>query len=255
MTLQRARLGVNIDHVATIRNARGGTHPDPAKAAAIAEAAGADGITIHLREDRRHIRDHDLEAVRGAVKLPINLEMATTDEMLAIALNFKPHAACLVPEKREERTTEGGLDVARLHNQVAPFVQKLRDAKVRVSLFIEPSKVQVAVAEAIGAPVVELHTGKYVELVFAGDASGAAEELKHLQEAAAYGTEKGIEIHVGHGLTYDTVRPVAAIPQVKELNIGHFIMGEALFVGLETAVRKMRQEIDIARGANDKERA
>jgi pyridoxine 5-phosphate synthase len=247
MKLERARLGVNIDHVATIRNARGGAHPDPAKAAAIAEAAGADGITIHLREDRRHIRDHDLEAVRKAVKLPINLEMATTDEMLAISLNFKPHAACLVPERREERTTEGGLDVARLHNQVAPFVSRLRDAKVRVSLFIEPSKVQVAVAEAIGAPVVELHTGRYVELVFAGDRPGAAEELKRLQEAADYGHSKGIEIHVGHGLTYGTVRPVAAIPQVRELNIGHFIMGEALFVGLEAAVKRMRQEIDEAR--------
>ena len=249
MKLERARLGVNIDHVATIRNARGGAHPDPAKAAAIAEAAGADGITIHLREDRRHIRDHDLEAVREAVKLPINLEMATTNEMLAIALNFRPHAACLVPERREERTTEGGLDVARLHTQVEPVVEKLRAAKVRVSLFIEPSKVQVAVAEAVGAPVVELHTGKYVELVFAGDKAGASEELKRLQEAAEYGQSKGIEIHVGHGLTYDTVRPVAAIPQVKELNIGHFIMGEALFVGLEMAVKRMRQEIDAARAS------
>ncbi len=247
MKLERARLGVNIDHVATIRNARGGAHPEPAKAAAIAEAAGADGITIHLREDRRHIQDHDLEAVRKAVKLPINLEMAATDEMLAIALNYRPHAACIVPERREERTTEGGLDVARLHNQVAPYVAKLRDAKVRVSLFIEPSKVQVAVAEAIGAPVVELHTGKYVELVFAGDKAGAAEELQRLKEAAEYGQSKGIEIHAGHGLTYDTVRPVAAIPQVRELNIGHFIMGEALFVGLEAAVKRMRQEIGAAR--------
>ncbi|MDP3738252.1 MAG: pyridoxine 5'-phosphate synthase [Hyphomonadaceae bacterium] len=247
--MERARLGVNIDHVATIRNARGGSHPEPAKAAAIAQAAGADGITIHLREDRRHIRDNDLEAVRKTVKLPINLEMATTDEMLSIALAFKPHAACLVPEKREERTTEGGLDVARLHDQVEPYVKKLRDAKIRVSLFIEPSKVQVAVAEAIGAPVVELHTGKYVELVFAGDKSGAAEELKRLREAAEHGAARGIEIHAGHGLTYDTVRPVAAIAQVKELNIGHFIMGEALFVGLEAAVKRMRQEIDAARGA------
>ncbi len=247
MTLPRARLGVNIDHVATIRNARGGLHPDPAQAAALAEKAGADGITIHLREDRRHIRDGDLEAVRKAAKLPINLEMATTDEMLAIALDYKPHAACLVPEKREERTTEGGLDVARLHNQVAPFITRLGDAGIRVSLFIEPSKVQVAVAHALGAPVVELHTGRYVELVFAGDKAGADAELKRLQEAAAHGAERGIEIHVGHGLTYDTVRPVAAIPQVKELNIGHFIMGEALFVGLEAAVRRMREEIDAAR--------
>jgi len=248
MKLERARLGVNIDHIATIRNARGGSHPEPARAAAIAEKAGADGITIHLREDRRHIRDHDLEAVREAVKLPINLEMATTDEMLAIALAFSPHAACLVPEKREERTTEGGLDVARLHNQVAPYVKKLRDAGIRVSLFIEPGKEQVATAEALGAPVVELHTGSYVERVFADDAAGAAEELKRLQEAAAFGASKGIEIHAGHGLTYETVRPVAAIPEVRELNIGHFIMGEALFVGLEAAVKRMRQEIDAARG-------
>lgn len=248
MTLVRARLGVNIDHVATIRNARGGAHPDPAKAAALAQAAGADGITIHLREDRRHIRDADLQAVRGATTLPINFEMATTDEMLAIATDFKPHAACLVPEKREERTTEGGLDVARLHNQVEPFVRKLRDAGIRVSLFIEPSKVQIAVAEAMGAPIVELHTGKYVELVFAGEQAEAAEELNRLREAAEHGHAKGIEVHVGHGLTYDTVRPVAAIPEVRELNIGHFILGEALFVGLEAAVKRMRREIDIARG-------
>lgn len=248
MKLERARLGVNIDHVATIRNARGGVHPDPAKAAATAQAAGADGITIHLREDRRHIRDADLEAVRTAVNLPINLEMATTDEMLAIALAYKPHAACLVPERREERTTEGGLDVARLHNQVEPFVRALSDGGSRVSLFIEPSKVQIAVAEAMGAPVVELHTGRYVELVFAGDHAAAGEELNRLREAAAYGYAKGIEIHVGHGLTYDTVRPVAAIPEVRELNIGHFIMGEALFIGLDTAVRRMRDEIDLARG-------
>ncbi len=247
MSLSRARLGVNIDHVATIRNARGGAHPDPAKAAAIAEAAGANGITIHLREDRRHIRDADLAAVRSAVKLPINLEMATTGEMLAIALEYGPHAACLVPERREERTTEGGLDVARLHNHVQPFVTKLVDAKVRVSLFIEPSRVQVAVAEALGAPVVELHTGKYVELVFAGDKAGAEEELGRLKDAAEEGASRGLEIHAGHGLTYDTVRPVAAIPQVQELNIGHFIMGEALFVGLDAAVRRMRQEIDEAR--------
>jgi pyridoxine 5-phosphate synthase len=248
MSLVRARLGVNIDHVATIRNARGGPHPDPAKAAAIAEAAGADGITIHLREDRRHIRDGDLAAVRAAVKIPINLEMATTEEMLAIALDFAPHAACLVPERREERTTEGGLDVARLHNQVAPYVKRLRDANIRVSLFIEPSITQVQTAIDMGAPVVELHTGKYVELVFAGETESALTELARLQEAAAYGAERGIEIHAGHGLTYDTVQPVAMIPQVRELNIGHFIMGEALFVGLDAAVKRMRQEIDRARG-------
>jgi pyridoxine 5-phosphate synthase len=247
MSLPRARLGVNIDHVATIRNARGGMHPEPAKAAAIAEAAGADGITIHMREDRRHIRDADLAAVRAATKLPINLEMATTDEMLANALAFQPHAACLVPERREERTTEGGLDVARLHNQVAPFVKKLSDAKIRVSLFIEPAREQILTAEAMGAPVVELHTGKYVELVFAGHQAEADAELKRLRDAAELGASKGIEIHVGHGLTYDTVKPVAAIPHVRELNIGHFIMGEALFVGLDAAVRRMRAEIDAAR--------
>ena len=253
MTLPRARLpvarlGVNIDHVATVRNARGGAHPDPARAAAAAQAAGADGITLHLREDRRHIRDGDLEAVRAVTSLPINLEMATTADMLAIALAFKPHAACLVPEKREERTTEGGLDVARLYDQVAPFVAKLRENGSRVSLFIEPSVPQVAAAERMGAPVIEMHTGKYVELVFAGDKAGAAEELKRLQDAAAYGHERGIEIHAGHGLTYDTVHPVAAIPEVRELNIGHFIMGEALFVGLDAAVKRMRREIDVARG-------
>ncbi len=246
--MNRIRLGVNIDHVATIRNARGGGHPDPARAARAAEAAGADGITIHLREDRRHIRDADLAAVRAAVSLPVNLEMAATDEMLAIALDYGPHAACLVPEKREERTTEGGLDVARLHNQVAPFVASLRDAGIRVSLFIEPSKVQVAVAEALGAPVVELHTGKFVELVNAGDADAASEELNNIREAAEDGHARGLEIHAGHGLTYETVRPIAAVPSIRELNIGHFIMGEALFDGLEAAVRRMRSEIDDARG-------
>ena len=247
MSLVRARLGVNIDHVATVRNARGGNHPEPAKAAAIAEAAGADGITIHLREDRRHIRDADLAAVRAATKLPINLEMATTEEMLANALAFSPHAACLVPERREERTTEGGLDVARLHNQVAPFVKKLLEKNIRVSLFIEPAPEQIITAEGMGAPVVELHTGKYVELAHAGDRVGAEAELQRLKLAAELGASKGIEIHVGHGLTYDTVRPVAAIPQIRELNIGHFIMGEALFVGLDAAVRRMRAEIDAAR--------
>ena len=242
------RLGVNIDHVATIRNARGGTHPDPARAAAMAQAAGADGITIHLREDRRHIRDADLEAVKSACDLPINLEMAATEEMLEIAQRFKPHAACLVPEKREERTTEGGLDVARLHNQVAPFVKALKACGSRVSLFIEPDIVQLAVAEAMGAPVVELHTGAYVEHVFAGRADEAEQELLRIREAARDGVRRGLEVHAGHGLTYDTVKPIAEIPELKELNIGHFIMGEALFVGLETAVRRMRQLMDEARG-------
>lgn len=247
MTSHRARLGVNIDHVATIRNARGGAHPDPARAARLAAEAGADGITIHLREDRRHIRDSDLSAIRDAVTLPINLEMAMTEEMLAIALAYRPQAACLVPERREERTTEGGLDVARLHSQVAEFVKKLTHAGIRVSLFIEPSLVQIAVADAIGAPVVELHTGRYVELLFAGDTAGAAEELRRLRDVAEHGHARGIEIHAGHGLTFETVRAVAAIPEVRELNIGHFIMGEALFTGLESAVRRMRREIDEAR--------
>ncbi|MEM6626435.1 MAG: pyridoxine 5'-phosphate synthase [Pseudomonadota bacterium] len=244
---ERLRLGVNIDHVATIRNARGGGHPDPARAAEIAREAGADGVTIHLREDRRHIRDTDLEMIRGAVSLPINLEMAATDEMLDIALAFKPHAACIVPEKREERTTEGGLDAARLHNSVSPVVSKLRDAGVRVSLFIEPDIVQVAVAEAIGAPVVELHTGRYVELMFAGEVDAADAELMRLRVAAEEGARRGVEVHAGHGLTYDTVGPVAAIPELKELNIGHFLMGEAIFVGLDTAIRRMRELMDAAR--------
>ena len=196
----------------------------------------------------KHIARAMLVAVRAATTLPINLEMATTEEMLANALAFKPHAACLVPERREERTTEGGLDVARLHNHVEPYVRRLREAGIRVSLFIEPSLTQIAAAERMGAPVVELHTGKYVELVFAGHKVEAADELKRLQEAAADGHARGIEIHVGHGLTYDTVHPVAAIPEVRELNIGHFIMGEALFIGLDAAVKRMRHEINVARG-------
>lgn len=247
MAMLPLRLGVNIDHVATIRNARGGAHPDPARAAKASLAGGADGITIHLREDRRHIRDGDLDAVRNAVNLPVNLEMATTNEMLGIALRFRPHAVCLVPEKREERTTEGGLDVARLHSTVAPFVKRLNENGSRVSLFIEPDIVQVAVAEAIGAPVVELHTGKYVEHVFAAQKEEAEQELERLKNAAREGHKRGIEIHAGHGLTYDTVKPVAAIPEIAELNIGHFLIGEAIFVGLEQAVRRMRQHMDEAR--------
>jgi len=247
MTPERVRLGVNIDHVATIRNARGGPHPDPARAARLAQRAGADGITIHLREDRRHIRDSDLASVRDAVSLPVNLEMACTDEMLEIALAYAPHAVCLVPERREERTTEGGLDVARLHRQVEPYVRRLTEAGVRVSLFIEPSRIQVAVAEAIGAPVVELHTGSYVEHVHEGDAEAAARELARLTEAAEDGASRGVEIHAGHGLTFETVGAVARIAPLRELNIGHFIMGEALFVGLEAAIGRMRAEIDTAR--------
>lgn len=241
------RLGVNIDHVATIRNARGGAHPDPARAAAMAAAAGADGITIHLREDRRHIRDSDLDAVRKASGLSINLEMAATEEMLSIATGFAPHAVCIVPEKREERTTEGGLDVARLHNQIAPFVTELKASGARVSLFIEPDLVQIAVAEALGAPVVELHTGRYAELVFEGDARAAKAELDRLARAAKEGARRGLEIHAGHGLTFDNVMPVAAIPEIRELNIGHFLIGEAIFVGLEASIRRMRALMDEAR--------
>lgn len=241
------RLGLNIDHVATIRNARGGAHPDPVRAAAVAQGAGADGITIHLREDRRHIRDGDLEAIRAATRLPINLEMAATDEMAAIAERFRPHAACLVPEKREERTTEGGLDVAGLHNTIAPIVRRLKDAGCRVSLFIEPDPVQIAVADVLGAPVVELHTGRYAELWLDSDEAGIARELERLQEAAREAVRRGIEPHAGHGLTFDNVKPVAAIPELAELNIGHFLIGEAIFTGLEAAVKRMRALMDEAR--------
>ena len=243
----RLRLGVNIDHVATIRNARGGAHPDPMRAAEIAAAAGADGITMHLREDRRHIRDADLEAIRAACDLPINLEMAATEEMTDIACRFRPHAACLVPEKREERTTEGGLDVAGLHNQIAPVVSRLLEAGARVSLFIEPDPVQIAVAEVLKAPVVEFHTGKYAELWIEGGAEAAADELERLKRAATEARKRGIEPHAGHGLTFDNVGPVAAIPELAELNIGHFIIGEAIFIGLDAAIREMRRLMDGAR--------
>jgi len=243
------RLGVNIDHVATIRNARGGPHPDPVRAAHIAEAAGADGITIHLREDRRHIRDGDLDAVRNATRLPINLEIAVTQEMQAIATVFRPHAVCLVPERREERTTEGGLNVAGMHNRVAPMVEALRAAGSRVSLFIEPDPVQIAVAEVLGAPVVELHTGRYAELWLEGGAEAAGPELERLKFAAADARRRGIEPHAGHGLTFDNVGPVAAITELAELNIGHFLIGEAIFIGLDAAIGEMRRRMDIARGA------
>jgi pyridoxine 5-phosphate synthase len=243
----RLRLGVNIDHVDTIRNARGGPHPDPVRAALLAQAAGADGITVHLREDRRHIRDGDLEALAGAISLPINLETACTEEMLEIALRARPHAVCLVPERREERTTEGGLDVARQHTLVAPIVRELLKAKIRVSLFIEPDPIQLAVGEAMGAPVVELHTGAYCEAVAEGDAARAAEKLEALRAAAAAGARRGLEIHAGHGITFQNVSPVAAIPEIAELNIGHFLMGEALFVGLDASIREMRRLMDASR--------
>ncbi len=244
---RRLRLGVNIDHVATIRNARGGAHPDPARAAELAQAAGADGITLHLREDRRHIRDADLTRIRAATDLPVNLEMAVTEEMLVIGERFVPDAACFVPEKREERTTEGGLNVAGLHNQVAPAVRRMRDAGARVSLFIEPDPVQIAVAEVLGAPVVELHTGRYAELCLSGDKTAIDTERERIRAAASEASRRGIEAHAGHGLTFDNVGPIAAIPDLAELNIGHFLIGEAIFTGLETAIAKMRQAMDAAR--------
>ncbi len=239
----RLRLGVNIDHVATIRNARGGRHPDPVRAARLAAQAGADGITAHLREDRRHISDHDIEQLSQEIDLPLNLEMAPTDEMLAIALRHAPHAVCMVPEKREELTTEGGLDVAANHRHIAPFVARLAAAGIRVSLFVDPSPVQLHVAKALGAPVVELHTGAYC------DATGPAveQELKRLAEAAEYAGELGLEVHAGHGLAYETVTPVAAIPQLVELNIGHFLVGEAIFSGLDSSIKRMRALMDKAR--------
>ena len=237
------RLGVNIDHVATIRNARGGEHPDPVRAALIAAEAGADGITAHLREDRRHITDRDIERLLAEISLPLNPEMAATDEMLAIALRHRPHAACIVPERREERTTEGGLDAAGQHDHLAPFVARLRDAGVRVSLFIEPTPRQIEAAIRLEAPVVELHTGRYANLA----AAGREAELRRLADAAALAAKNGIEPHAGHGLTFDNVAPVAAIPQVAELNIGHFLIGEAIFTGLGPSVARMRAAMDGAR--------
>lgn len=241
------RLGVNIDHVATIRNARGGDHPDPVRAAEIVAHVGGDGITAHLREDRRHIRDRDLARIQAATSLPLNLEMAATEEMLEIALRHKPHAACIVPERREERTTEGGLDAAGLHNQLAPIVSRLSDAGIRVSLFIEPDARQIDAAMRLKAPVVELHTGRYAHLWLDGDTAGIEKELKRIADAAALAAKNGIEPHAGHGLTYDNVQPIAAIPQLAELNIGHYLIGEAIFDGLENAVRRMRELMDAAR--------
>ena len=245
--MTRLRLGVNIDHVATIRNARGGDHPDPVRAAEIVAAVGGDGITAHLREDRRHIRDEDLRRIQAATDLPLNLEMAATEEMLAIALAHKPHAACIVPEKREERTTEGGLDAAGLHNQLAPICSRLADAGIRVSLFIEASERQLEAAMRLGAPVVEFHTGEYAHAWLDGDRDKLARELKRVTDMAALAVKNGIEPHAGHGLTYDNVQPIAAIPQLAELNIGHYLVGEAVFVGLEAAVRRMRDLMDEAR--------
>ena len=240
---RRLRLGVNIDHVATIRNARGGDHPDPARAAQVVARAGGDGITVHLREDRRHIRDDDLARVFDATGLPINLEMAATDEMLEIALRHRPHAACIVPERREERTTEGGLDAAGQHNRLAPIVGRLRDAGVRVSLFIAPEPRQIEAAMTLDAPVVEFHTGEYAH----AHAEQVAHELRRIVDMAALAAKNGIEPHAGHGLTYENVQPIAAIPQLAELNIGHYLIGEAIFIGLEASVKKMRALMDDVR--------
>jgi pyridoxine 5-phosphate synthase len=246
---RRVRLGVNIDHVATIRNARGESYPEPVRAAEVAIAAGADGITAHLREDRRHISDADIDALaalclrRGK---PLNLEMAVTEEMLAIALAHRPHAACLVPERREEVTTEGGLDVAGARLRVEPVVRALREAGVRVSLFIEPDLVQIAAAAELGAQVVELHTGAWCEEVRKGRGDVAVRRLDGLRRAAEEAVALGLEVHAGHGLDYATVKPVAAIPEIVELNIGHFLIGEAIFSGLDSAIRRMRHLMDEA---------
>ena len=237
------RLGVNIDHVATIRNARGGLHPDPVRAAKAAAAAGADGITAHLREDRRHITDGDIDRLMAEIALPLNLEMAATEEMLGIALAHRPHAACIVPERREERTTEGGLDAAGQFEHLKPFVQRLTGAGIRVSLFIEPSAAQVEAALRLGAPVVEFHTGRYAHAV----GEEAVTEYKRIADAAALAVKNGVEPHAGHGLTFDNVAPIAAIPQLAELNIGHFLIGEAIFTGLEASVARMRSLMDSTR--------
>jgi pyridoxine 5-phosphate synthase len=240
------RLGVNVDHVATVRNARGGTHPDPVRAAIMAAEAGADGITAHLREDRRHISDRDIERLMAELRVPLNLEMAATQEMLSIALRYRPHAVCLVPEKRQERTTEGGLDVAGGQAHLAPFVRALTDVGVRVSMFIEAEAHQLDASKAIGAPVVELHTGAYCEVPPGPDRD---RQLKRLQTAAAHAANIGLECHAGHGLGYDTVGQVAAIPTLAELNIGHFLVGEAIFTGFDAAIRRMRAAMDHARAA------
>lgn len=239
----RLRLGLNIDHVATIRNARGGHHPDPVRAAHIAAEAGADGITAHLREDRRHITDSDIDRLMAEIALPLNLEMAATEEMLSIALAHRPHAACIVPERREERTTEGGLDAAGQIESLKSYVERLGEAGIRVSLFIEPTERQVEAALRLGAPVVEFHTGRFSH----SEGEERAVELKRIGDCAALAVKNGVEPHAGHGLAFDNVVPVAAIPQIAELNIGHFLVGEAIFTGLGASVRHMRELMDSAR--------
>jgi len=246
-TAGKLRLGVNIDHVATVRNARGGAYPCPIRAAELAQAAGADGITAHLREDRRHITDADIDGLVAALKVPLNFEMAATDEMQAIALRHRPHAVCIVPEKREERTTEGGLDVAQDENRLAHFIAPLRDAGCRVSIFIAADRNQIEAAHRIGAQVIELHTGAYCDFHAEGHFEKRDGELHRLTEMAAFAHDLGLEVHAGHGLSYETVAPVAALPQVVELNIGHFLIGEAIFRGLGPAITEMRRLMDDAR--------
>ena len=241
------RLGVNIDHVATIRNARGGPYPDPLRAAKLAAEAGADGITAHLREDRRHISDLDLSRLSREIELPLNMECAATSEMLEIALRHRPNAVCLVPEKREEKTTEGGLEVAALHNHLTPFTARLRDAGIRVSLFINPDLRQIEAAQKLGVHIIELHAGAYCEAVLAGDVKKAEAELAAHRWAAEMAAGMGLEVHAGHGISFETVGAFAAIPQVVELNIGHFLIGEAIFIGLHAAITGMRKLMDEAR--------
>jgi pyridoxine 5-phosphate synthase len=241
------RLGLNIDHVATIRNARGGNNPDPVRAAMLAVESGVDGITAHLREDRRHIRDEDMARLKLEIAKPLNFEMAATEEMKKIALRVKPHAACLVPEKRQERTTEGGLDVVGQRDHLEPFIAELNEAGIRVSLFIEPDRKAIETAHALGAPVIELHTGTYCEAFTHGDHHRAAQELARLNEGAAIAGALGLEIHAGHGLDFATAEKLAEIPEIRELNIGHFIIGEAIFIGLHNAIMQMRAAIDQGR--------
>ncbi|MFK7752330.1 MAG: pyridoxine 5'-phosphate synthase [Sedimentitalea sp.] len=247
MTDSALRLGVNIDHVATVRNARGGDYPDPLRAARIAQESGADGITAHLREDRRHISDADIDGLMEVLTIPLNFEMAATEEMQTIALRHKPHAVCLVPEKREERTTEGGLEVAREENKLAHFIAPLREAGCRVSIFIAADMRQIEAAHRIGAEVIELHTGAYCDAHAEGDFKTRDAELAALREMSTFAHSLGLEVHAGHGLSYDTVAPVAALPEVRELNIGHFLIGESIFLGLAPAMAEMRRLMDEAR--------
>jgi len=249
MVASPLRLGVNIDHVATLRNARGGPRPDPLRAALLAVEAGADGITAHLREDRRHIRDDDMVRIKAGVSKPLNFEMAATEQMLDIATRIIPHAVCLVPEKRTERTTEGGLDVVGGHDHLVPFADQLRRAGIRVSLFIEPSEEAIEASVSIKAPVVELHTGAWCHAIEVGDAVLAESEFSRIENAAVFAYDRGLEVHAGHGLDYDTARRISSLPQIVELNIGHFLVGEAVFVGLAEAVRRMRKAMDAGRAA------